>query len=507
MMRILWTLFLLLTVTTGFGNSHIEFQSVGLGKDGNVSCLHFESNGSLWIGFDGQGLAYRESANAVPQFYNKLSGTLPSDVILTCYRDSRHRIWFGTFGDGLFYREGHQFVRGDSLAPVLGELRYVASLVEDADYTMWVATLDSGLYAIRQDGSYRRYTKENSSLPTNNVLELVCHDGHHLYIATSWGICQLDSKKGEIVALTDEKGEAILEQQMIRYLYQDNDTDLWIGTPNGLYRYHPLTRRYTHLASDKDFQGTSVRAITRDHQGNLWYSTDKGVCCLTVIRHQGKADTYQLLTKKTDADILFHVRAIACMPNGQMLFGTSKGLFQAFLAPGEAHDGRSTWFLSPLLWNVLVVLAFIAIQWLLYRRSGGFHRGRKKPLLSTEHIEPSPLSISSLDQHLLDQATSIVEEHMDDTDFSVDELSTALGMSRAYLYKRLTALTGISPSEFIRMIRVKRGKQYLDQSGEAVSQIAWKVGLSPKQFAKYFKDEYGVLPSQYLKQKDAATAE
>ncbi|MBR1411463.1 MAG: helix-turn-helix domain-containing protein [Prevotella sp.] len=294
---------------------------------------------------------------------------------------------------------------------------------------------------------------------------------------------------------------------MVRYIYQDNDTDLWIGTQNGLYRYNPLTRRHTHLSPDKDFEEVTVRAITKDHQGNLWYSTDKGICCLTVIRHQGKPDTYQFLTKKTEADILFHVRAIACMPNGQMLFGTSKGLFQAFLAPDEARGGKTPWFLSPSFWNVLVVLIFVAILWLLYRRNGGFHRGRKTPPLTTDHIEPSPLSISSLDQQLLDQATRIVEEHIDDTDFSVEELSTALGMSRAYLYKRLTALAGISPREFIRVIRMKRGKQYLDQSGEAVSQIAWKVGLSPKQFAKYFKDEYGVLPSQYLKQKDAATAE
>ena len=104
---------------------------------------------------------------------------------------------------------------------------------------------------------------------------------------------------------------------------------------------------------------------------------------------------------------------------------------------------------------------------------------------------------------MIERATRIVEDNISDSDFSVEALSAALGMSRGHLYKRLTALTGVSPLEFIRMIRLKRGKQYLDQSGEGVAQIAWKIGLSPKQFAKYFKEEYGMLPSEYVRQQQA----
>ena len=58
-------------------------------------------------------------------------------------------------------------------------------------------------------------------------------------------------------------------------------------------------------------------------------------------------------------------------------------------------------------------------------------------------------------------------------------------------------MTGKTPLEFIRILRLKRGKQLIDQSGENISQIAWQIGLSPKQFSKYFKEEYGCLPSEY----------
>lgn len=60
-------------------------------------------------------------------------------------------------------------------------------------------------------------------------------------------------------------------------------------------------------------------------------------------------------------------------------------------------------------------------------------------------------------------------------------------------------ITGKSPIEFIRTIKLKKGRDMLEAGETSVSQIAWSVGFSTKQFSKYFKDEYGCLPSEYLK--------
>lgn len=87
--------------------------------------------------------------------------------------------------------------------------------------------------------------------------------------------------------------------------------------------------------------------------------------------------------------------------------------------------------------------------------------------------------------------------NMDNSEFSVEELSAQIGISRSGLYKKLMSITGKSPLEFMRILRLKRGKQLLEKSQLSISQIAYQVGLSPKQFAKYFKEEYGCLPSEY----------
>ncbi len=66
------------------------------------------------------------------------------------------------------------------------------------------------------------------------------------------------------------------------------------------------------------------------------------------------------------------------------------------------------------------------------------------------------------------------------------------------LYKKLMAVSGRSPLEFMRIIRLRHGLQILQGEECSISETAYRVGLSPKQFSKFFKEEYGLLPSQYL---------
>lgn len=113
-------------------------------------------------------------------------------------------------------------------------------------------------------------------------------------------------------------------------------------------------------------------------------------------------------------------------------------------------------------------------------------------------IAPSEITITSLDEKLIKKAIQYVEDNISRSELSVEELSSELGMSRVHLYKKMLSITGKSPVEFIRIIRLKRAAQYLRESQETVSEIAYNTGFSnPKYFRKYFKEEFGVLPSEY----------
>lgn len=113
-------------------------------------------------------------------------------------------------------------------------------------------------------------------------------------------------------------------------------------------------------------------------------------------------------------------------------------------------------------------------------------------------VKTAAVQITSLDEKLIKKAIQVVEENLGEPDFSVEKFSRELGMSRVHLYKKLLSLTGKSPIEFIRTIRLQRAAQLLQKSQLSVSEIAYQVGFNnPKYFSKYFKDEFNVLPSAY----------
>jgi signal transduction histidine kinase/ligand-binding sensor domain-containing protein/DNA-binding response OmpR family regulator len=117
-----------------------------------------------------------------------------------------------------------------------------------------------------------------------------------------------------------------------------------------------------------------------------------------------------------------------------------------------------------------------------------------------QHIDahPEEIAISSQDEQFLQHALQIVEKNISNPDFSVEELSRELHMSRVSAYKKLLSITGKTPIEFIRSIRLKRSAQLLGKSQLTIAEVAYEVGFNnPKYFAKYFKLEYGVLPSAY----------
>jgi signal transduction histidine kinase/ligand-binding sensor domain-containing protein/DNA-binding response OmpR family regulator len=115
-------------------------------------------------------------------------------------------------------------------------------------------------------------------------------------------------------------------------------------------------------------------------------------------------------------------------------------------------------------------------------------------------IEPGEINITSLDEKFLSKALEITEKNIENTEFSVEKMGRELGVSRGHLYNKLVALTGKTPVEFIRIMRLKRAAQLLGKSQLTVSEIAFRVGFNdPKYFSKYFKDEFGVVPSVYAK--------
>lgn len=116
-----------------------------------------------------------------------------------------------------------------------------------------------------------------------------------------------------------------------------------------------------------------------------------------------------------------------------------------------------------------------------------------------EEIKPSDVTITTIDQKLMTRIMESVEKNMDNAEYSVEELSSDVGMHRMNLYRKIQSLAGMTPSEFIRTMRLKRAAQLLrDDPNLSVSEVSDMVGFNTqKYFTKYFKEMFGVTPSQF----------
>lgn len=120
----------------------------------------------------------------------------------------------------------------------------------------------------------------------------------------------------------------------------------------------------------------------------------------------------------------------------------------------------------------------------------------------TLELGPGEIIITSKDETFLKDIIDIVENGMVDVAFNIDTVAESIGMGRTTFYKKFKSLTNLAPVEFVRQMRLKRGKQLLDANGQNISEIAYAVGFnSAKYFSTCFKEEYGVSPSEYLKSR------
>lgn len=153
--------------------------------------------------------------------------------------------------------------------------------------------------------------------------------------------------------------------------------------------------------------------------------------------------------------------------------------------------GAADYIVKPF--NVELLLSKIRSH---IRQKASFEKTYKKQLT----VEPVETELESLDEKFMRKILETVEKNISNTLFSVEMLADEMNVSRVGLYKKVFSLTGYSPSEFIRNIRLKRAARLLEETGMTVAEVAYETGFNnPKTFSRYFRDIFGKLPSDYRK--------
>lgn len=175
-----------------------------------------------------------------------------------------------------------------------------------------------------------------------------------------------------------------------------------------------------------------------------------------------------------------------------------------------------TWVRLLLLLLVIGLSTWVVIAWISHRRKVEEREQRMESLLKQYQMaeaqrEADPVAtdaghkyklseptIVDEDEQLMNRLMQFLEERIGDESLKIDEMAEAVGLSRTVFYEKIRSLMGVSPSDFLRQLRMQRACQLITGSKLPFSQIAYSVGFSdPKYFTKCFKKHTGMTPSEY----------
>ena len=256
-----------------------------------------------------------------------------------------------------------------------------------------------------------------------------------------------------------------------------------------------MGREQTLLSLDANDDAITLQLTTLDHRhaANICFA----------YRLEGINREWIYLPQGSNTIVLSNLPkgSHALMIKGTDRYGCWSQPTRVITIQRAAHWYENWW--AYLIYTCFAILAAY-IVWRLERRIHLLrHLIKRKKGIRLDEIEMKREDIDALkrDDSVLRLATSKIEEHLSDSGYNVQALGDDLCMSRVTLYRRIQELTGMTPTDFIRDIRLKKAAHLLIQSPKATTRdIAFKVGFAdPKNFSRRFKEKFGMLPTEYRK--------
>lgn len=122
-------------------------------------------------------------------------------------------------------------------------------------------------------------------------------------------------------------------------------------------------------------------------------------------------------------------------------------------------------------------------------------------------VKAEKIATNELDQKFIEQATQVVEQNLENSEFSVETFSREMGVGRTVLFQKIKGITGSTPNNFIMNMRLKKAAYFLLNAPEMnVSDIAYRLGFgNPQYFNKCFRELFGIAPTQYRKSQNSSS--
>lgn len=127
-------------------------------------------------------------------------------------------------------------------------------------------------------------------------------------------------------------------------------------------------------------------------------------------------------------------------------------------------------------------------------------RQRLREMFATStKLAPVEIAVSQKDKAYIEKLNSEIEKHLLDVNFSIDTLSEFMNMSRSNFYRKIKSISGMSPNDYLKTIRLKKAAELLLSQDYRINEVYEQAGFSSSSyFAKCFKEQFGMLPREFV---------
>lgn len=280
---------------------------------GNISCIHQDSNGALWIGTENNGLFLDLPVNNQKVQYSTKPNAgirLPGDRIQFIFQDSKKQHWIATDTGVVIIlpqsSKAQTFLTGRDKNDFIS----CSSIDEDEENGIWVGSYGKGLFhKSKNQNDFVSFTgfSTKDTLPSNLIIETVKADQEgRIWVGTYGnGLFIIDKKSGQIShILSDKKNPFSLAYNDVLCIKQDTRGGIWIGTDGGgVSHFDKRLNHFVTLSKNNVPDNISieqVRSITTDKYGGIWIGTSNSG--LTYTNLTGDTQTLHLPRIRKDAE-------------------------------------------------------------------------------------------------------------------------------------------------------------------------------------------------------------
>lgn len=489
-----------------------------------ITKLYEDNYGCLWIGLSEGLCRYDVKTHKVIHVYSEaghVTGIVENreEGILICTKN------------GILY---HYNADGSLYSLITDGVPYTC-LTLAPNGLIWLGSDEGGIYAYDPIAEHLTNYSGICGMNGDQVNQIVADDYNHIWIDTNRKLTEFNPRNNSFRTFQTTDGSLLLNRFLPTAMCRMADGRICFGGIPGLCIVTPsnsldlpMNNVKTYI-TDIRLQDRSLlfnRRDTRDSDRSITlYPNDRNIkISFSSLNHRYASKVryaYRLLNIDSDWNYMASGENTAFynyLPKGTYTFQVratdENGLWSRNVTNFTIHRLPAfyeTWW--AYLLYLLSVLSLIGYLLFLYLRrvekKNNEMWGDSKELMRMRTYLDSPVNLPEpeyiqLDKLLLEKITKAVEANLMEPEFNVNALAAAVYMSRSTLTRKLKAITGYTPLEFIRHIKMQHARRLLEDKDRSISEVAATLGyFNRKYFTICFKEEFGITPSEFQKNSEA----